>query len=297
MKHVFSDSFLAAIERLSLEIKRSPPRAAHGSHLSNRTGQSLEFRDFQNYTPGDDLRRVDWNIYRRTKHLFVRRFERPTAVPVFILVDASASMLLEEPSRYATAARMAAAVASAAIASQNPVYVEIADGGGRSGSGAPRAITGRRGLVRVLADLAADRAEGGSGIGADLEALRPFLASKGSGILVLISDFFDERGADALVDALRLTPQRLVLCRVTQPWDTNPELSGDFELLDCETDAKLHLSTDTAVLDRYKTAYRTYFDRIDTYVAARGAKQVLINAAQDTIPQLETLFPSGVMTL
>lgn len=297
MKHVFSDTFLAAISGLSLEIKRSPPRAAHGNHLSNRTGQSLEFRDFQNYTPGDDLRRVDWNIYQRTKHLFVRRFERPTAVPVFILVDASASMQLENPTRYATAARMAAAVASAAIASQNPVFVEIADGGGRSGSGAPRAITGRRGLVRVLADLAADRADGGSGIGADLEALRPFLASKGSGVLVLISDFFDERGADSIVEALRLTPQRLVLVRVTQPWDADPTLAGDFELVDCETEANLHVSTDNAVLERYRTAYRSYFDRIDTFVAARGCKQAMVNASEDTLPQLERLFPNGVMTL
>src|ERR1700744_4871414 len=139
MQHLFPDNFLAAISRFSIDVRPAPPRAAHGVHLSARVGSSLEFRDYQAYAPGDDLRRVDWNVYGRTRHLFVRRFERPTAVPVFVWVDASRSMLLEAPSRYATAGRVAAAIMSAAMTAQNPTYLSIADAATWA---APRALTG-----------------------------------------------------------------------------------------------------------------------------------------------------------
>jgi uncharacterized protein (DUF58 family) len=294
MQHLFPDNFLSAISRFSMDIRPAPPRAAHGVHLSPRPGASLEFRDYQAYVPGDDLRRVDWAVYGRTRHLFVRRFERPTAVPVFVLVDASRSMTLETPSRYATAARLAAAIASAAVAGHNPMRVFVADG---QAAPSPRAVGGRRGLVQTLANLTANRASAGPGPAAALLALLPALAAQGSGVLVLISDFFEQRGVDVLIDGLRLTPQRLVMLRVTQPWDTNPQLSGDVELQDCETDARLQVSAKAEVLARYQAAYRAYFGALDAYTTSRGVRSLRFDASTDTLGQLERLFPDGVLSL
>ncbi len=294
MNELFPEKFLSSIERLSLHARKAPPRAAVGAHLSSRNGTSLEFRDYQQYAPGDDLRRVDWNVYSRTRHLFVRRFERPTSLPIYLLVDASESMRLETPSRYATAARLAAAVVSAAVANQNPVYLTIADG---AGAGARRPLTGRRGFVRALAELSADRRPGGAGIANDLKAMLPFLASRGRGVLVLISDFFEPLGIDALLESLRLTNQRLVLLRVTQPADADPDLDGDYELEDCENGARLNVSAEAGLLERYREAYRSYFAALDTYATSRAATNATINAAADTVPQLERLFPGGVMSV
>lgn len=294
MQELFPDNFLSGIGRLALTVRAAPPRAAHGVHLSPRTGASLEFRDYQAYTPGDDLRRVDWAVYGRTRHLFVRRYERPTAVPVFVLVDASASMMLETPSRYAMAARVAAAIASSAVAGHNPLRVVIADG---NAAAAPRAVTGRRGLVRVLADLAADRTAAGPGPAAALEAVLPSLAAQGRGILVIISDFFEQRGLDPLLNLLRQAPQRLVMVRVTQPWDADPDIQGDLELADCESDARLQVSTDPTVLKRYREAYQSYFKTLDDFAAARGAARASFDASADPLPQLERLFPGGTLSL
>ena len=294
MTTLFPDTFLASIGRLSIAIKPAPPRAAVGLHMSPRNGASLEFRDYQPYAPGDDLRRVDWAVYGRTRHLFVRRFERPTAVPVYVLVDASGSMMLETPRRYATAARVAAAVASAGLGSQNPVHLLIAGG---HQPGVPRAVTGRRGLVRVLAELAAEREPGNAGLAASMEALLPMLAAKGPGVLVVVSDFFEPAGVDALTAVLSRTPQRLVLIKVTQPYDAEPELSGDYELADCESDARLTVTADAAALARYHEAYRTYFAAFDAFAAARGVRQATVDASTETLGQLERLFPAGVMSL
>ena len=294
MQHLFSDNFLATIGALSVELRSAPPRVSHGAHLSPRSGASLEFRDYQGYTPGDDLRRIDWNVYARTRHLFIRRFEHPTAIPIFVLVDASESMRLETPSRYATGARIAAAVASAGLATQNPVRVTIADGAALA---VPRSVTGRRGLVRILGELATDRMNGGQGVAAALDALHPVLVSAGRGVLVIISDFFEERGVKKLIESLASTQQRVVLIRITQPWDSNPIVDGDFELEDCESESKVRISTSNDVLDRYCEAYHSYFAELDKYVALRGAKQVIIDASAETLPQLATLFPNGVLNL
>jgi uncharacterized protein (DUF58 family) len=292
MNALFDQTFLMAIARLSLAIKAAPPRAAVGMHLSARQGASLEFRDYQPYTPGDDLRRVDWAVYRRTHHLFVRRFERPTAVPVTILVDASGSMMLEQPTRYRTAARVAAAIASAALNSHNPVRLLI---GGASGT--PRALVGRRGLVRMLADLAAVENATPIGIATALHNMAPTLASAGRSVVVVISDFLESAGIDVLLDALRLTPGRLVLIRITRPQDERPDLSGDLELIDCEGSARRFIAADTKSLARYHSVYRAYFGALRDYCTSRGAPLFDIDATGDTLPQLGRLFTGGIFSI
>jgi uncharacterized protein (DUF58 family) len=294
LQHLFSDHFLATIGALSVELRSAPPRVAHGAHLSPRSGASLEFRDYQGYTSGDDLRRIDWNVYARTRHLFIRRFEHPTAIPIFMLVDASESMRLETPSRYATAARIAAAVASAGLTTQNPVRVTIADG---AAIAVPKSVNGRRGLVRILGELAADRVTGGQGVTAALDALRPVLVSAGRGVLVIISDFFEQQGVQTLIESLSSVQLRVVLIRITQPWDSNPILNGDFELEDCESDSRVRISTSDDAIGRYREAYQSYFAALDQYVALRGSKQIIIDASAETLPQLATLFPNGVLNL
>jgi uncharacterized protein (DUF58 family) len=292
---LFSNNFLASVSKLSLEVRRAPVRGAHGAHLSAKAGQSLEFKDYQGYVAGDDLRRVDWNVYRRTRHLFVRRFEHPTQLPVFILVDGSQSMHIETPSRYTTAAKLAVAVASAGLASGNPVYLNIADGDEAT---TPRAVSGRRGLVRVMASLAAERKTNGPGIVESLRALAPLLATRGRGVLVIVSDFFEQEGVETIIGQLRSFMQRLVLLKVNQPWDTNPILeSEDLELVDCESLTGLRVTSSQGVLNRYRAAYQAYFDAFESYARQAGATSVSIDASAEIVPQLETLFPAGVLRI
>lgn len=293
MNELFPVKFLAALERLSVAINAAPPRVAAGTHLSARAGASLQFRDYQSYTPGDDLRRVDWAVYGRTRHLFVRRFDRPTAVPVHLLVDASASMHVEQPTRYAAAARVAAAIAAAALNSQNPVRCTIADGFATT----MRPVTGRRGLVRVLAELARGQDARGPGVAASVTALLPHLAYEKQGVLVVLSDFFEPAGVSTLLDALRLVPMRLVLVRLTQRWDAAPDLAGDWRLADSESAAKLDVSISPELLGKYRQLYDDYFAALDTFASGRGARQASIDAGADVMSQLHTLFPAGVLLL
>jgi uncharacterized protein (DUF58 family) len=85
----FDAEFLKKIERLRLVAKRLSWAGARGEHAVSRKGFSLEFSDYRNYQPGDDLRYVDWNIYRRLERLLVKVFTAEEEMNIYFLVDTS----------------------------------------------------------------------------------------------------------------------------------------------------------------------------------------------------------------
>jgi uncharacterized protein (DUF58 family) len=292
LTELFPSAFLATIARLSLKVKPAPPRLAVGANLSPRPGTSLEFRDYQAYSPGDDLRRVDWATYARTRHLFVRRFEHPTTIPVYVLLDSSASMHFGSPSRYSTAARITAAIASASLASHNPLRIVSTSNGA-----VPRSISGRSGMMQLLGELASKQNPSTVSIANTIVSSIPILSGRGSGIFCIISDLFEPTGVDNLIQALRQIPGRLVLARMVRADDAEPSLDGDYELDDCETRHRLNLHANSQALVRYKTNYQKYFSALENYASSRGARFASFDVAGDPILQLEALFPAGVLSL
>ncbi len=87
----FDTEFLRKLERLHLVAKRLSWAALKGEHAVSRKGFSLEFSDYRRYQPGDDLRYVDWNIYRRLERLLVKVFTAEEEMNIYLLVDTSRS--------------------------------------------------------------------------------------------------------------------------------------------------------------------------------------------------------------
>src|SRR5438045_1297107 len=107
---VFDEAFLRQLERLLL-LMRSPVRGGlKGGRRSVKRGQSVEFADYRDYSLGDDLRQLDWNVYARLERLFVKLFVEEEDVTVTFLVDASASITARTPSKLLFAKRPAAAL-------------------------------------------------------------------------------------------------------------------------------------------------------------------------------------------
>ena len=102
---LFDPEFLAALTPFALRARRAPPAGRPADQASRQRGFGLEFADFKSYVPGDDLRAIDWNIYRRLGRLFVRVFEERRDLPVYLLVDRSRSMFLETPPRIRASSR------------------------------------------------------------------------------------------------------------------------------------------------------------------------------------------------
>src|SRR5207247_6241472 len=106
----FDTEFLRKLERLHLIAKRLTWAGARGEHTASRKGFSLEFSDYRRYQHGDDLRYVDWNIYRRLERLLLKVFTAEEEMNIYLLVDASRSMAEGTPAKIDYAKKVAAAL-------------------------------------------------------------------------------------------------------------------------------------------------------------------------------------------
>jgi hypothetical protein len=102
---LFDEAFLRRLEQLELASRRMTAGRMKGERRSVRRGQSVEFADYRNYSAGDDLRQLDWNVYARLERLFIKLFVEEEDVTVHVLVDASRSMDFGEPNKLTFARR------------------------------------------------------------------------------------------------------------------------------------------------------------------------------------------------
>src|SRR5436305_10515924 len=84
-----------------------------GLHKSPHRGSSVEFAEYRNYVPGDDLRRLDWRVFGRTDRFYIREYEAETNLRLYVVLDCSESMAFEISNgrRFDWARKLAAAFA------------------------------------------------------------------------------------------------------------------------------------------------------------------------------------------
>ena len=105
---------LERFENLLVFAKATVEGYYAGKHKSPYRGSAAEFADYKEYAPGDDLARLDWRVYGRTRRLYLRQFEEETDMTVYLMVDTSGSMRYageKRQSKYILAAKIAAALA------------------------------------------------------------------------------------------------------------------------------------------------------------------------------------------
>ena len=98
---VFDEGFLRQLERLGVLMKQPVRGGLKGGRRSVKRGQSVEFADYRDYSLGDDLRQLDWNVYARLEKLFVKLFVEEEDVTITFLLDASPSMAFGRPAEAA----------------------------------------------------------------------------------------------------------------------------------------------------------------------------------------------------
>lgn len=266
---VFDEAFLRQLERLLL-LMRSPVRGGlKGGRRSVKRGQSVEFADYRDYTLGDDLRQLDWNVYARLERLFVKLFIEEEDVTVSLLIDASASMATGRPSKLLFAKRAAAALGYIGLASEDRVAVTALAGRVARRRAAMRG-SGR--VFRLLSDLSAiEPAEGPT----DLVAAARHAAAQlhGRGVVVLISDLLDP-AADRIIRELAATGSELIVLHVLSPDELDPALEGDLRLVDVETGDRIDVTVDLATIDAYKARLAAWKAGFAELAAKRRASYV-----------------------
>lgn len=210
-----------------------------GRHRSRQRGSSIEFHEFRQYVPGDDLSRVDWRVFARNDRMFVRTFEQETNLECHIFLDCSASMGFPENSPRLTkleyASFFAAALAWWVVSKNDRVSLTLFDDGIRRFL--PPGST-RKHLNDLLNVLETNRPGSGTSIVTTLERARPLLKRKGT--LVVLSDFFDEPAA--LFRALNPYIHRgfrIHLYHILDPSEIHLDDRGLSRFVDMESDEQL----------------------------------------------------------
>src|SRR5690242_20037667 len=196
---LFDSDFLKKLEYLSLVSKR----VFRGQLLAQRRtmmlGGGIEFADHRDYTPGDDFRYLDWNVYARHDELLLKRFQEEEDLHVYIFLDVSRSMAFGKPPKFDFARQVAAALAYIALADLD--RVAIVAFGGEIAADFP--LT--RGKARILSLLKFLENLESDGSVTDLARVASGFVHRTQrrGLAVVISDLYDPTGFERGLDLLR----------------------------------------------------------------------------------------------
>ncbi len=256
---------MAQLERLELVTRKVFRGRMKGERKSKKQGQSVEFADFRNYVPGDDLRSLDWNLYARLDKLIVKLFLEEEDLHVYVLIDASPSMGFGDPTKLEYAKQLAAALGFVGLVRSDRVVIDTL--GQAAGVKGP-VLRGRKSVGRMLDHLAGIEPTETTSL---VDGIKKFcLRNRGRGVVVLITDLLDKTGYDA---ALRyLVGQRLdaYVIQVLSQEEIDPSLAGDLKLLDCEDEDFAEITVSRPLLDRYKRTLDAFTAGRKSFVANAG---------------------------
>lgn len=285
---IFDPAFLDSLKHLRIVARRVPAGGRFAEQRSAAAGGGIDFKDFRPYSPGDDFRSIDWNIYQRLGKVFLRLYEELEDLPLYLMPDVSPSLFLEDSPRIIPCLRTALALASISSHHHDTVGVfpfsNEATTLWRPQSGASK--------LMLLADRLASLEPGGT---TDFAKSLGYLQRLNlrRGLVVVISDFFDPGGAQAVVRALKSVRHHLLLVQLVRATDRVPGLTGEVRLVDCESRAAEDVSVNSRVRRRYTESYDAFQEKLTDFARHRGAGMLRLDVDQEITGQLAGLFKTS----
>jgi len=268
---------LASISGLDLIAKTVVQGFVAGLHRSPDFGFSQEFAEYRAYSEGDDLRRVDWNVFARTERLYLKRYRGETNTQLLILLDTSASMGFRSNginkldfSRY-----LAASLSYLANQQRDACGLIVFDEDVKNYI-APSTRQGQ--LLKLL--HAIEKSE----LGTHTDFSKPFVHFqqflKRRGLVVVISDFYED--PDTIIktiDPLRFRGNEIILFHVLDAQEIAPEFRESLLLLDMENKSSLEVSPEYA-RNEYRTRIDSHIDELRDKAKRAGMDYFLMNTSR-----------------
>ena len=298
---MFDAKFYDTLSRLQLQMSHKSSLNMSGNRKSVQKGFSAEFSDFREYMPGDDLRRMDWNVYARLDKLYVREYMEEKEAIVSVLIDTSASMDYGAKSKAELARDLAAVVSFLALNNMDRVFLyDMKDmGRGLSVGG------GRNAFAKVLRWLEKLAFSGE----VDMLSAAKKMQRHGPGVTVLISDFLhrdmldedetepgrksfadtesmSDKGSrgdcyEKLLQYLDFCKQRPIVLHTMAEEELRVTLEGAVNLIDSETESKLRLTVDARAIRNYERELSRLTERMKKGCAAGRGAYVLCDTGRD----------------
>ena len=260
-------ALLAGISHLDLVAKTVVDGFVAGLHRSPDFGFSQEFAEYRAYTPGDDLRHVDWNVFARTERAYLKRYRGETNCQLTLMLDSSASMGYTSHSitKLDYARFLAVSLAYMAHQQRDAAGVIVFNDDVRN---YVRPSTRQGQFMRVA--HAIEHAE----LGTRTDFAKPFIHFQNflrrRGIVVVISDFYEQ--PDLIINTvapLRFRGNEMVLFHVLDPQEIRPKLKEPVLLVDVETEDALEVSPEYAKEE--------YSQKIDSHIESLKKKAAAAN--------------------
>jgi uncharacterized protein (DUF58 family) len=257
LQRFLDPAVLAGISGLDLVAKTVVDGFVAGLHRSPDFGFSQEFAEYRAYTPGDDLRHVDWNVYARTERAYLKRYKGETNTQLTVLLDASRSMKFgsHPVGKLDYAQFLAASLAYLAHLQRDAVGLIVFDDEVRRFV-PPSSRQGQ--LHRLLHAIEEARPGTRTDFAKPFSALCDFLRRRG--LVAAISDFWEQ--PEAIIQAvapLRSRGNELVLFHVLDPEEIHPKLKQPALFEDLESGETIEVSPDYLSHE--------YRDRINGHIA------------------------------
>lgn len=273
LQRFLDPAVLAGISDLGLVAKTVVDGFIAGLHRSPDFGFSQEFAEYRAYTPGDDLRHVDWNVFARTERAFLKRYRGETNSQLTMVLDASASMgyTSHKITKLDYARFITASLAYLASQQRDASGVIIFDDEVRNYI---RPSTRQGQFFRVV--HAINNAEPGKRTAFE----KPFLHFqeflKRRGIVLVVSDFYEQPDVVIkTVEPLRFRGNELILFHVLDPQEIQPTLKQPMLLIDMETQEAIEVSPEYAKQE-YKSKVDAHIDALRTKARAANIDYFLL---------------------
>ena len=270
---------MASLDKLDVVARKIFSGKTQGERRSRRRGHSVEFADYRQYSSGDDLRFIDWNVYARLDRLFMKIFLEEEELTLGIAIDVSASMEYGNPNKFDFSRRLAMALGYISLSSHNKVSIFSFNSDG------VKRITGLRGKRRTrdmgqwLLDLVP------SGATDFVEACKVISTSRqGRGVLVVLSDCLEEDGMKQGLSYLVGGGWDVFVIQSLSPEEVEPldaGLEGDLRLEDSETGESCEVTATAPLVEAYKRRLHHYCEELREQCTRIGAGSVRVSTDID----------------
>ncbi len=279
---------LRTLEGLRLRPNRTYRGSSKGERISRQKGISIEFADFRNYSEGDDLRHLDWNVLARLDTPVMRTYQDEEDVVLYVCLDCTPSMNFGDPTKIAVAQRYAMAFGYVALVGGDGVRLKVL-GAKQPPSGIMR---GRSSAYRLMDAIQRNGDE--QNHEKLTESLRSLSRSNlRSGILVLISDGLDPE-LPAAIRALGGRGFEVWHAQILSDIEIDPDLEGDLRLIDSEGSDSTDITINRETLQHYRKSLEAHLVAVAEAAKRTGGHHLLIRTS-DSLEEVmaRKLKPAG----
>ena len=293
-RRILDGDFLDRLDAAALVLKTPMTGFFGGSRKARSYGNTVEFADFREYAPGDDIRRIDWNVYARTEKYFIKLFTDERQMHNRIMIDCSASMACGQPEKAEAALRIAAAFGYLSVAAMDRVSFELMQGNKANGLGIT--ITNKDSFYRAAQKLESTEFKGE----VDIEKAIVNMESPGrdDGLTVIISDFLTDSNWKKAIDFLMYQRKEILMIQVLSPDEMFPDLDGRIDMLDSEArdpadPRNMRLVMTKKMVKAYQKALDEYEQELVDFCASRNATFFTVTSDE---PIEKVIFGKGYET-